>query len=127
MRTFLSLKSVYLFLVFVAFSFSANAQDKQKYTISGYVKDASNGEYSIGANVYIKELLKGGNTNQYGFFSITVEKGTYTLISSYVGYADYVKTIVLDKDIVLNIELKPSAINVKEVEVSSEKIDKNVS
>lgn len=48
-------------------------------------------------------------------------------MSSYVGYTDFVKQIVLDKDIRLNIELKPSAINVAEVEVSADKIDKNVS
>ena len=126
MKQSLFIKTLFSFIIFIAFTFHTNAQEKQKYTISGYVKDASNGEYSIGANVYIKELLKGGNTNQYGFFSITVEKGTYTLISSYVGYGDFVKQIELDQDIRINIELKPTAINVKEVEISSEKIDKNV-
>jgi hypothetical protein len=109
------------------FYISSNAQQKKSFTISGYVKDASNGEVSIGANVYIKELLKGGSTNQYGFYSITVEAGTYTLISSYVGYEDFVKPIVLDKDYRINIDLKPTAINVTEVEVSSERADKNVS
>jgi hypothetical protein len=109
------------------FYISANAQQKKSYTISGYVKDASNGEISIGANVYIKELLKGGSTNQYGFYSITVEEGTYTLISSYVGYEDFVRPIILDKDYRINIDLKPTAINVSEVEVSSERPDKNIS
>jgi hypothetical protein len=109
------------------FYISANAQQKKNYTISGYVKDASNGEISIGANVYIKELLKGGSTNQYGFYSITVEEGTYTLISSYVGYEDFVRPIVLDKDYRINIDLKPTAINVAEVEVSSDRPDKNIS
>ena len=126
MRTFLSIKTLFLTLIFIAFVFNSNAQDKKKYTISGYVKDASNGEYSIGATVFIKELVKGGNTNQYGFFSITVEEGAYTLISSYVGYENFIKQITLDKDIRLNIDLKPSAINVKEVEVTSERVDKNV-
>jgi hypothetical protein len=109
------------------FYISSTAQQKKNFTISGYVKDASNGEISIGANVYIKELLKGGSTNQYGFYSITVEAGTYTLVSSYVGYEDFVKPIVLDKDYRINIDLKPTAINVTEVEVSSERADKNVS
>jgi hypothetical protein len=109
------------------FYISSNAQQKKNFTISGYVKDASNGEVSIGANVYIKELLKGGSTNQYGFYSITVEAGTYTLVSSYVGYEDFVRPIVLDKDYRINIDLKPTAINVAEVEVSSERADKNVS
>ncbi len=116
------------FLLFFVINVSNSyAQEKQKFTISGYVKDAANGETSIGANVYIKELLKGGSTNQYGFYSITVEKGTYHLVVSYIGYTDFVKEIILDKNIRLNIELKNTTINVKEVEVSSEKTDKNVS
>jgi hypothetical protein len=118
----------YLMIICSLFLYiSSNAQQKKNYTISGYVKDASNGEISIGANVYIKELLKGGSTNQYGFYSITVEEGTYTLVSSYVGYEDFIKPIVLDKDYRINIDLKPTAINVSEVEVSSERADKNVS
>lgn len=114
-------------IVFFLISSSLFAQEKQKYTISGYVKDISNGEYSIGANVYVKELLKGGNTNQYGFYSITVEKGKYHLVVSYIGYDSYEKEINLDKDLRINVDLSPSAINVKEVEVVSEKSDKNVS
>lgn len=102
------------------------AQGKKTFTISGYVKDASNGEFSIGANVYVKELLKGANTNQYGFYSITVEQGTYHLVVSYLGYQDYSKQIVLDKDIRLNVELKSSVITTDEVEVVSERSDKNV-
>ncbi len=102
------------------------AQEKKSFTISGYVKDASNGEYSIGANVYIKELLKGTNTNQYGFYSITVDKGTYHLVVSYIGYQDFIREIVLDKDIHLNVDMKMEVITTQEVEVVSEKSDKNV-
>lgn len=124
---YLLFKLLLLIHLFLVFQLNLSAQEKQKFTISGYVKDASNGESSIGANVYVKELLKGSNTNQYGFYSITVEKGTYHLIVSYIGYDNFVKQIVLDKDIRMNVELKPAAINVKEIEVSSEKTDKNVS
>lgn len=122
-----SIRFIFIALFLLAFSLKSAAQEKQRFTISGYVKDASDGENSVGANVYIQELLKGGNTNQYGFYSITVEKGTYHLIVSYIGYENFVKEIILDKDIRLNVELKPAAIDVKEVEISSEKIDKNVS
>ncbi len=118
---------IFFLLSMGIFNHQASAQDKQKFTISGYVKDGSNGEYSIGANVYVKELLKGGNTNQYGFYSITVEQGKYHLVVSYIGYENYEKEITLDKDLRINVELKPSMINAKEVEVSSEKSDKNVS
>ena len=122
-----SLKHFIIFLFSISIFGQLSAQEKQKFTISGFVKDASNGESSIGANVYIKELLKGGNTNQYGFYSITLEKGDYTLIASYVGYSDFVKKISLDKDIRLNIELNVTSITTDVVEVTSEKTDKNVS
>jgi len=121
-----SVKLFILIIIFSAVHISVKSQDKQKFTISGYVKDASNGEYSIGANVYIKELKKGASTNQYGFYSITVEKGTYTLVASYVGYEDFTKQIVLDKDLRINIELKTKAITTQVVEITSEKSDKNI-
>ncbi len=63
----------------------------------------------------------------YGFYSVTVEKGTYHIITSYVGYENFEKEIVLDRDVRLNVDLKPTSINVKEVEVTSERSDKNVS
>jgi predicted transport protein len=120
--------SVFVFSVlFLGGTLHSYSQQKPTYTISGFVKDAGNGEFSIGANVYIKELLKGSNTNQYGFYSITVEKGTYHLVVTYLGYQNFVKEIVLDKDVRLNVELKPEAITTQEVEVVSDKSDKNVS
>jgi hypothetical protein len=122
-----SLKHLFIFFFSFAIFNQSFAQEKQKFTISGYVKDASNGEYTIGASVYIKELLKGGATNQYGFYSITLEKGDYTLITSYVGYENFVKQIKLDKDVRLNIELNLTSVTTKLIEVTSEKTDKNVS
>ena len=120
-----------IFFLSVLFFFCSSgivkSQVKQKFTISGYVKDASTGEYSIGATVYLKELMNGGTTNGYGFYSITVEKGNYHFIVSYVGYKNYESEIVLDKDLRINVDLTPSATNMKEVEVTSEKSDKNVS
>lgn len=120
-------KKIILSAIAFCFTFLAvYSQDKKTFTISGYVKDAGTGEYSIGANVYVKELLKGVNTNLYGFYSITVEKGTYHLVVSYLGYKDFVKEIILDKDIRLNVDLKTEAITTQEVEIISERSDKNV-
>ncbi len=126
-KRFSFLKIILPISFFILSFFNADAQDKQKYTISGYVKDGASGEYSIGANVYIKELLKGGNTNQYGFYSITVERGTYHLIISSIGYENFEKEIILDKDLRINAEIKPTTITTKEIEITSEKSDKNVS
>ena len=98
----------------------------EKFTVSGYVKEEATGESMIGANVYIKELMKGSQTNQYGFYSITVEAGKYHLIISYLGYHDQVYNIDLKQDLRMNISLKDNSITVDEVVVTSEKTDKNV-
>lgn len=118
----------YFILTILLFGFTSLgiSQEKEKFTISGYVKDVSNGEYSIGATVFIKELKKGGSTNQYGFFSITVEKGTYHLVVSYIGYVTIEKEIILDKDIQLNIDISPLVITTKTVVVSSDRGNNNI-
>ena len=77
------MKYILSFLIIFFFVFQSLAQ--KKYTVSGYVKDKANGENAVGATVYIKELLKGSTANAYGFYSITIEEGEYTLVVSYVG------------------------------------------
>lgn len=105
------------------FVFHAHAQ---KFTISGYIKEEATGEFTIGANVYVKELLKGTTTNAYGFYSITLDKGTYTLAISSLGFDPIEKNIVLDKDLRLNFSLQSKSITTKEVVVTGERSDKNV-
>ena len=63
--------SVILTLAFCA----AGAQEKA--TLNGYVKDAANGEELLGATIHIPSLKAGTVTNDYGFYALTVPKGTY--------------------------------------------------
>lgn len=93
----------------------------QKYTISGYVREKSSGEDLIGANVYVKGSSIGTTSNQYGFYTLSLQKGTYTIIYSFIGYDDYSETITLDKDIKKNIELGNSVITTKEVVIAADK------
>ncbi len=111
-----------ILLLFTAPVLVAQEKDKTtKHTISGYVKDASSGEVLIGANVYLKETLKGMSVNQYGYYSITAEKGTYTLISTFLGFNDFVQTVTLDKDVRININLQNKAIETQEVVITDKK------
>jgi hypothetical protein len=100
------------------------AQGAKKYTISGYVKEETTGEYMIGVNVYIKELTRGAATNQYGFYSLTIEAGEYTLATSYIGMQEYTEKLILNEDKRINISLKSQVLNIKEVVISSEQSDK---
>jgi len=120
-----TLRSVQLFLVLFLFTTAALAQSGQKLTISGFVKDASNGEALIGANVYVKETMKGTSTNVYGYYVLNLEPGTYTVAMSFIGYQDFLSTVTVTKDLKLNIEGVPKAIQGKEVEVVGERTQPN--
>lgn len=103
-----------------------NALFAQNYTISGTVTDGKTGETLIGATVVLKENGKGAASNVYGFYSVTSEKGTYTLVASYLGYDDYKQTVTLDKDQRISIALSPKTITTKVVEITGERNDDNV-
>lgn len=98
----------------------------QNFTINGYVKDKSNGESIIGANVYVKEGMIGVGTNSYGFFSLTLPKGKYTFVCSYIGYISYTDTINLEADVSKIINLLTQGENLSEVEIVAEKADDNI-
>ena len=61
---------------------------QDKFTLNGYVRDAESGESLIGATVYINEISSGTITNPYGFYSITLEEGTYNVGSGAVAFDD---------------------------------------
>jgi len=97
----------YIVTTLIMLSFAARSQEK--VTLNGYVKDASNGEELIGVAVYLPELKAGTVTNAYGFYAITVPKGTYQLQFSYLGYVTQSLTVELNADLSKNIELAPEA------------------
>lgn len=90
------------------------------------MKDKVSGEDLIGANVYIKEIYKGTISNFYGFYSLTLPKGNYSIIVSFLGYQIFEKEIVLDKNLTLNFNLDRQNITTKEVTIFGEGLDKNV-
>ena len=59
---------------------------KKTFTISGIVRDITTGETLLGANITIKSIQRGVVSNAYGFYSISLPKGSYLLEISYLGY-----------------------------------------
>ena len=114
--------TITLALFLVSFSF-LTAQD---YTISGYVRDSENGETLIGAFIFLSENGASTVSNEYGFYSITVEEGTYTLNGTYIGYKDNIQSIRLDQNRTINIELDADLNTLEEVVVVAEEVDRNV-
>lgn len=98
----------------------------QNFSLTGTIKDASNGEDLIGVSIYVKEAQVGGQTNAYGFYSITLPAGNYTLQVSYIGYESLNKTVVLDDNKTLNLELGEQELQLQEVVITAERGDENV-
>ncbi|MEY3646336.1 MAG: hypothetical protein RL127_1044, partial [Bacteroidota bacterium] len=114
------------FLVFVLL-FLGFSSFAQKATLSGYIKDASSGEGIIGASVYVKELRVGNVTNTYGFYSLTLAPGEYTLVFSSAGFIKTERKVSFSgKNQTLSIELKEENSQLEEVRVTAKAVDENV-
>ncbi len=110
-----------MFFFFFKLSFG-----QDRFTISGYVQEENSGENLIGVSIYDRTSKKGTSSNQYGFYSITLEKGTYEIIYSFIGLNTITKKINLNKNIRSNISLSEKRILSEEVIITSEKQDKNI-
>ncbi|MBG0859436.1 MAG: carboxypeptidase-like regulatory domain-containing protein, partial [Bacteroidales bacterium] len=96
---------------------------QQTYTVSGKITDAMTGEDLIGVSVLAVGLSKGASTNSYGFYSLSLPEGTYTLRCSYLGYEKKEFELEFNKDQILNIEISPSVTELDEVVILSERPD----
>lgn len=98
----------------------------QRATLSGYVREAATGETMIGANVYVKDdVVKGTSTNAYGFYSLSLSPGTYTIVYSYLGFEDQEFSVNLTEDQERNVKLTIGT-TLEEVVVTAEEEDQNV-
>lgn len=92
----------------------------KKYTISGYIRDKSSEDAIIGANVYDPVSLQGTSSNAYGFYSLSLPEGAYQLTNSYIGYKTVTNSLVLNKNIEINIELELLPVVMNTVEISAD-------
>lgn len=115
-----------IILTALCFLLVTTSWGQSKHTISGYVKDASNGEALIGVTVYVNEIANGTTTNVYGFYSITLPAGTYHLQYKYMGFADGKKVVNLNQNVKANLELKMAKEQLDEIVVTDKAIDENV-
>ena len=118
-----NIKLIIILLIGVC-SLSLNAQN---YTISGQLSDATNGEDLIGATVVVLELSGTGTvSNEYGFYSLSLPTGNYTIKFQFIGFEPIEKTVELNQNINLNIELGESQSTLNEVVIKAEKENGNV-
>jgi hypothetical protein len=99
---------------------------QSKYTVSGTVKQKSSGETLIGASVVVVEKPGVGViANTYGFYSLSLPQGSYTLLVSYVGYKQELIPVELNSNVMINIDLSDEVL-LEEVVISSKRNDENL-
>ncbi|TDS15321.1 TonB-dependent receptor-like protein [Maribacter caenipelagi] len=113
----------FILISLLCFSFSSWGQ--QKFTLSGSIAESRSNETLIGVTVAIPELGTGVTTNEYGFYSITLPEGTYTILISYLGFEDILQEIILTENRRIDYLLEEEAEQLEEVVVTEnvEKMD----
>ena len=96
---------------------------QEKYTLSGIVSEKTSNETLIGVSILFPELNTGTTTNEYGFYSITLPKGTYQIIISYIGFDNINDTISLNENITKNFSLTEATENLDEI-IIKENVEK---
>lgn len=117
------MKNILLLIILVS-NLDATAQ---KIIVSGYVKDALSREALIGATVVNANTKTGTSTNQYGYFSLTINTvDTAELIVSYQGYVLQAKKIVSKENIQFDVLMESTTTSLSEVVVRAGRNDRNV-
>ncbi len=119
------LKHQYLLVLSALVFLSGITSAQNKYTLSGYVEDASTSERLIAANIYDLGTFRGTVSNNYGFYSLTLPEGTYQIAYSFIGYNNIVDTIVLTSNITKTVQLS-STMQIEGVEIIGEKGGSNL-
>lgn len=87
--------------------------------ITGKVTDES-GQPAPFASVFIKGTTTGTTTNMDGLYTLDLKPGSYELVFRFIGYRQHIEKVDAgNARIILNVQLFPENINLKEVTVSA--------
>ncbi|NOT94311.1 TonB-dependent receptor [Ferruginibacter sp.] len=119
---------IHLLLIAQFFTLVSFSQQKSKselensrVTLSGTIKDFKTSETIFGANIFIKELKLGIISNEYGFYSVTIPAGKYTITVSYSGFKTEEDSILLNYNFKRDFSLSENSRELQTVVVSTSK------
>src|SRR6478672_57221 len=102
----------------VIFALPFFAYSQEKFTLSGTVSDAENNEMLIGVSLFVTETKASAVTNEYGFYSLTLPQGQYTVQISSVGYQNVEEKISLNQNTKRNFSLSKNIEQLSEVVIT---------
>ena len=113
-----------LFLFFLSIFFTFLSYSQTKYTLSGYITDAKNGEVLVVTKIFIPSINQGTVSNNYGFYSLSVPSGTYQVEFRSGIFPTVTKSVDLSKNLVYNIEIAADAVqDLNEVVINGKKTE----
>jgi len=112
-------QSRFLLILLFIFLFPHGGRS-QTFTLSGTVHDRSTGEPLVAANIRIEGTSRGTITNSQGFYRLSLERGSYVVIYSYIGYKQDTLRLTLDRAVEYNARLQASPIEMAEFLVTNE-------
>lgn len=121
------MKKLVLCSVLLLFAFTAYTQSS--ITISGTVKNTTSGKVIPNVSISVQQTNYGTTTDENGKYSLSLEKGNYTILFSAISYQEIIKKIILDRESpFLDVTLKKSITGLEEVYINgkNDKINKEV-
>lgn len=89
----------------------------QEFSVKGKVEDPQTSAALAGANIFLEGTQIYTVSDEKGRYELRADAGKYILVIKYLGFEDTMLPIELNKDLTLNIQPKPSSMDVGEVTV----------
>ncbi len=99
---------------------------RKKYTISGFIRDRSDGEALLGTTIRVLGSAEGVATNDYGYYALSLFPGEYKLAIEYVGYEPLMLDVNLKTDTRIEVKLVPVNLKLDEVIVTAYEPDHEI-
>ena len=104
-------------LLLCLLNFSINFA-QTRHTLSGTITDQNTNETLIGVTVSVKEANISTITNEYGFYSVSVTEGEYTLEVSYIGFYVFSERISVKGNTRKSIAMQTSDVMIEGIEIT---------
>ena len=111
-------------ILFLLLCISSGIFAQNKFTISGFVKEQSSAEELIGANVVSESPRVGVTTNAYGFYSLSLPEGNYTIRYSFMGFQDKLVEVYLNRSKRIDVEMEHYAQELTEIVLEADAMHK---
>ena len=120
------MKTFYKYVTLLTCILSGFSVIAQNFTVSGYVKDSASSEVIVGATIYEATTNSVVMSNEYGFFSLHLKQGTYTLECSSLGTKTQTQDIQVSDNTHVDFRLPSESYDIDNVVVYASKHSSDV-